>query len=148
MYRGIYYSAIFPEGVTNVTHAPTFIYNGLKLGSIISSIPLLSYFRAYWHVPFSVWLQLAHAYGVRLFLLWSLMSLLLLVLRLIPGSAVFFIVELYITSFWPSLILFSLINFPKFTIIFIGLSTVFGTILLITLAKLIAREVRESQANQ
>ncbi|KAI0413607.1 hypothetical protein F5X98DRAFT_351623 [Xylaria grammica] len=74
--------------------------------------------------PLSFWLQWAHAYGVRLGSLWSVICLFLLAYRHITKSTVYFVVDLYTTTFWASLGLFCLLSFPQFTVTFIGLTMI------------------------
>ncbi|KAI0525899.1 hypothetical protein F5B22DRAFT_258567 [Xylaria bambusicola] len=117
--------------VDNTTRAifsnTTTFYRFFKVGSLGSSIPLLGYLAAYYRIPFHVWVQLIYAYIVRLFLIWTVLSLLLRIYRLQP-KIMAFLVGLYAPTFGPSLIVFSVAYFPKFTIIFFILSLVIGTL--------------------
>ncbi|KAK5628393.1 hypothetical protein RRF57_004108 [Xylaria bambusicola] len=112
---------------TTISSNATTFYKFFKLGSISSSIPLLGYIAAYYRIPFHVWVQLIYAYSVRLFLIWTLLSLVSLFQKLLPKTSAF-LIRLYAPTFWPSLIIFSFAYFPKLTIIFFILCFVTGVL--------------------
>ncbi|KAI0458734.1 hypothetical protein F5B21DRAFT_459253 [Xylaria acuta] len=91
---------------------------------IISSISLLAYFSAYSHIPMSVWLQLVFAYSVRICLLWTMLSLLLLASRYVNRSIVALISEVYAATFRTTVGIFGIVYFPKFTFVVVGLCMV------------------------
>ncbi|KAI1755235.1 hypothetical protein F4782DRAFT_440910 [Xylaria castorea] len=110
---------------------------------IIGSIPLLANLSAYSHIPMSVWLQFAFAYSVRVLLLWTMLSLLLLASRYITQSVVCFFTEVYAATFYTTVGIFSIVYFPKFTFAFVGLYL--AVLALKTLVKLV--ETARSKAS-
>ncbi|KAI0548774.1 hypothetical protein F4679DRAFT_549338 [Xylaria curta] len=96
--------------------------------SSAANLGTVRYFHAYSHIPVSVWLQLVFAYSVRAFLLWTMLSLLLLAYRHINRSAVSFVTEVYAATFYVTIGVFGIACFPMFTIKFL-LSCAFAYIL-------------------
>ncbi|KAI0489763.1 hypothetical protein F4859DRAFT_462153 [Xylaria cf. heliscus] len=68
----------------------------------------------------SVWKQLIFAYAVRIFLIWTALSLLLLVTRHINRRVVSFVTEFYTTTFDTAILVFAVCYFPRFTCAFMG----------------------------
>ncbi|KAI1744132.1 hypothetical protein F4680DRAFT_406299 [Xylaria scruposa] len=92
--------------------------------SSAASLGLVRYFYAYSRIPMSVWLQTVFAYSVRAFLLWTMLSLLLLASRYIKQSAVSFVTELYAATFHITIGIFGIVYFPVFTIKFLSLCAI------------------------
>jgi hypothetical protein len=126
-------------GASNVSSSHgNVVVRSRNLTSIFGGIPLSAYFKAYSQIPMSVWLQLGFALLVRMLVIWTLMSLLLLLYRRTNKPVISFIAELYASSFGFSLCLFGIIYFPTITGAFVTLAMVGWA--LVTLSQVVEAE--------
>lgn len=98
----------FPRNFTGASWKPEHVINKLR------SLPLIAHFSSYGDVPIFIWVQVVHAYMMRMLLFWSTINLFLLVLRPLNSPA---IAKLSTSTFYITLGVLGVFYTPEFMLI-------------------------------